>query len=209
MSLQDELRVKEKQVEVLGVRLEKCQFENQQLRAELKLKSEQLGQLQTEMQEILARSYKQMEIQQLGTDLAYECERYRQDQRRLLKMLETTQEYRLFAQFAQQDGGVDFLSAAHRTRPSTLDSARPARSLHFCSCSRELIDELSFWVPERAMAVGKAFLRERKGEVTESELELLLYELNRVWREREKRIVNTLQAQKVREVEKERRSRGK
>jgi predicted RNase H-like nuclease (RuvC/YqgF family) len=69
--LQDELRVKDNQLQLLGVRLEKCQFENQQLRAEVKLKSEQLGQLQTEMQEILARSYKQMEIQQLGTDLAY------------------------------------------------------------------------------------------------------------------------------------------
>ena len=35
-----------------------------------------------------------------------------------------------------------------------------------------------------------------------SELELMLYELNRIWREREKKIINTLKGENIREIEK-------
>ena len=48
--------------------------------------------------------------------------------------------------------------------------------------------------------MGRQFIKERKGDMSEVELELLLYELNRIWREREKRIVNSLSAMKAHEV---------
>ena len=38
--------------------------------------------------------------------------------------------------------------------------------------------------------MGKEFVAERNGQLTESEVELLLYELNRFWREREKKVIN-------------------
>ncbi len=38
--------------------------------------------------------------------------------------------------------------------------------------------------------------------MSEAELELLLYELNKIWREREKRMINWLRAEKAHEVEK-------
>ena len=36
--------------------------------------------------------------------------------------------------------------------------------------------------------------------MTQPEMELLLYELNKMWREREKRIINTLNSLKAKEV---------
>jgi len=36
--------------------------------------------------------------------------------------------------------------------------------------------------------------------LTQPELELLLYELNKLWREREKRIINTMSSLKAKEV---------
>lgn len=47
---------------------------------------------------------------------------------------------------------------------------------------------------------GKEFIKQRQGELTQAELELLLYELNKLWREREKRIINHVNALKANEV---------
>ena len=43
-------------------------------------------------------------------------------------------------------------------------------------------------------------MRVRKGELTNAEVELLLYDLNKMWREREKSIVNSLNAVKAQEI---------
>ncbi len=70
------------------------------------------------------------------------------------------------------------------------------------------------WVPEKAYDYGKDFIKGREGNVTQAELELLLYDLNKIYREREKRIVNHVNALKANEVAKFKRklrevSRGK
>lgn len=44
-------------------------------------------------------------------------------------------------------------------------------------------------------------MKNRKGHLTQSELELMLYDINKIWREREKRIINTLNSQKAKEVD--------
>jgi len=45
------------------------------------------------MNVLLAKSINNLEAQHLEGDLAYEVEKFRQDQRRMLRMLEKTSEY--------------------------------------------------------------------------------------------------------------------
>lgn len=58
------------------------------------------------MSSLLAKGLKSLETQHLGVDLVYECEKARQDSKRLLKMLEQTAEYEYFSKFALLDNGV-------------------------------------------------------------------------------------------------------
>ena len=117
-------------------------------------------------------------------------------------MLQSTVEYQDFAKFALDDDGVRFLHKVNKDTKSKLDNPpnKNSQTIHFCTCNKAFIPESGFWVPEKVYSFGKQFIKERKGELTEAELELLLYELNRIWREREKRIVNTCSAMKAHEV---------
>lgn len=54
--------------------------------------------------------------------LSYECEKYKQDQRRLLKMLEKTAEYEYYSKFALMDDGVEFLRLQNQSKKTTLDA---------------------------------------------------------------------------------------
>jgi hypothetical protein len=91
-----------------------------------------------------------------------EYENYRQDSKRLLKILKTTAEYRYFADFALQDEGVRFLTNTNKTTKTNLDIPQNAQ-IHFCSCNRVFIPEPFLWVPEKAYNYGREFLREHKG----------------------------------------------
>jgi HJR/Mrr/RecB family endonuclease len=99
-------------------------------------------------------------------------------------MLEQTSEYEYFSKFALLDDGIEFLRQPNQRKKSFLDAASAKKPMHFCTCNKEYISESTFWVPEKIYAFGKEFISERKGEFTKSEYELLLYELNRLWRER-------------------------
>lgn len=72
--------------------------------------------------------------------------------------------------------------------------------MHFCTCNKAFIPETALWVPEKIYDYGRDFIRDRKGDLSQTELELLLYELNKLWREREKRILNHANALKANEV---------
>lgn len=50
-------------------------------------------------------------------------------------MLQTTSQYKYFAQFGIMDGGLEFLSAANVNKKSSID-AHGKGSVHFCSCNK-------------------------------------------------------------------------
>ena len=91
-----------------------------------------------------------------------EYENYRNDTRRLLKMLQTTNEYQQFANLALDDNGVRFLHAVNEKQKSHIDTSKKL-VLHFCTCNKEFIPESGFWVPEKVYSFGKDFIKERKG----------------------------------------------
>ena len=76
-----------------------------------------------------------------------EYENYRQDSRRLLKMLKTTSEYRTFADFALNDEGVRFLTNANNSVKTKIDAPADQQHIHFCTCNKAFIPEAGLWVP--------------------------------------------------------------
>ena len=136
---------------------------------------------------------------------------YKNDSKRLLKMLEATDEYKNFAKLALEDGGVRHLgNVGKKSKISGVNDESHGRMVHFCSCNKEFIPEENFWVPEKVYDFGKGYVKEHVGStMSEAEVELLLYELNKIWREREKRIINWLRAEKAHEVGKYKRREDK
>ena len=76
-----------------------------------------------------------------------EYENYRQDSRRLLKMLKSTAEYNKFADFALDDNGVRFLTNANQSVKTRLDGPADQGHIHFCTCNKAFIPEAALWVP--------------------------------------------------------------
>ncbi len=73
-----------------------------------------------------------------------EYENYKNDSRRLLKMLQSTEEYKMFAELAMDDNGVRFLHHVNKDKKGKIDltmnsptstSTSPTR-LHFCTCNK-------------------------------------------------------------------------
>ena len=85
--MQDQIKIKDGQLETLTKRLAKAQMAVNQLTAENQLKTDRIQTLEREMNTLLAKSLKSLEAQHIGNDLTYQVEKYKQDQRRLLKML--------------------------------------------------------------------------------------------------------------------------
>lgn len=78
-----------------------------------------------------------------------EYENFRNDSRRLLRMLQSTAEYKEFANFALDDDGVRFLSNVNKNKKSKIDTSPSnyVQTLHFCTCNKQFIPESGFWVP--------------------------------------------------------------
>ncbi len=76
-----------------------------------------------------------------------EYENFRNDTRRLLKMLQTTEEYQQFANLGLDDNGVRFLHEANKKFKTRIDKSKPFSVLHFCTCNKESIPESGLWVP--------------------------------------------------------------
>ena len=61
-------------------------------------------------------------------------------------MLQSTNEYKVFADLAINDDGVRFLNNVGLK--SKIDHNKPnSNSIHVCTCNKAFIPESSFWVP--------------------------------------------------------------
>ncbi len=85
-------------------------------------------------------------------------------------MLKNTSEYQQFAEFALDDNGVRFLNSVNKTVKTKLDAPTDQSHFHFCTCNKAFIPETGFWVPESVYHFGKEFIKERNGEMSQSEL---------------------------------------
>ena len=84
-----------------------------------------------------------------------EYENFKNDSRRLLKMLKNTEEYQKFAEFALDDDGTRFLTNANKSIKTKLDTPGNQSHFHFCTCNKAFIPEHFLWIPEKAYNFGK------------------------------------------------------
>lgn len=85
-------------------------------------------------------------------------------------MLKSTAEYKTFADFALEDDGVRFLTNANNTVKTRLDTPADRNQFHFCTCNKAFIPESALWVPEKVYDFGRDFIKDRKGDLSQTEL---------------------------------------
>lgn len=85
-------------------------------------------------------------------------------------MLKSTAEYKTFADFALEDDGVRFLTNASNTVKTRLDAPSDQNHFHFCTCNKAFIPESALWVPEKVYDFGRDFIKDRKGDLSQTEL---------------------------------------
>lgn len=85
-------------------------------------------------------------------------------------MLKSTAEYKTFADFALEDEGVRFLTNANTTVKTRLDAPSDQSHFHFCTCNKAFIPESALWVPEKVYDFGRDFIKDRKGDLSQTEL---------------------------------------
>ena len=94
--------------------------------------------MEREINALLVKNLQSLEEKHLNGDLTYEVEKHKQDQRRLLRMLEKTSEYEYFSKFAMIDDGIEFLRHPNQSKKSSFDAEnqKSKKNIHFCSCNK-------------------------------------------------------------------------
>ena len=118
-------------------------------------------------------SVMQIEIQQL-----------KEDNRRLFEMIRHTKEFKDFAGFVEDSGG------AVRSLKNE-NQVQGGQAIKIEESSEENTD----WVPEPAFSLAHNFRRLHGNELTPDLVNSLLGDLNRIWRDREKKQITRIKAQ--------------
>lgn len=132
-----------------------------------------------ELTDVLQRDLRQcqedLELQQNARpeSQAVVVEQLKQDNERLLAMLRETKEYRDFAGFVEDSGGNVV------SKPSVKAAAN-------------IVEE---WLPDEAFRVAHQFREQHGNDLTPALINQLLGDLNKIWREREKRQISRIKQQ--------------
>ena len=118
-------------------------------------------------------SVMQIEIQQL-----------KEDNRRLFEMIRHTKEFKDFAGFVEDSGG-----AVRSLKNENQVQGGQAIKIE------ESNEENTDWVPEPAFSLAHNFRRLHGNELTPDLVNSLLGDLNRIWRDREKKQITRIKAQ--------------
>lgn len=68
------------------------------------------------------------------------------------------------------------------------------KNLKCCNGFDLCVDEKALWVPQEAYKFAHEFRLKFDGKLTESLIEHLLFELNKIWNDREKRIIGGIKS---------------
>jgi|JI6StandDraft_1071083.scaffolds.fasta_scaffold108922_3 hypothetical protein len=194
--------LEEKNQEISLLRISNNRFHDKiaHLEKEIQRRDDIIAELRNSERTLEKEKLKLYDQEKVWTFGQAEYENFKRDLRRLMEMLKTTAEYREFANLAIADGGARFLHETNRKVKTHIDKPPQAQSMHFCSCNKAFIPEPALWVPDNVYSFAKRYVAERRGELTPAELELLLYDLNKLWRERERTIIDSMNAIKANEI---------
>jgi hypothetical protein len=109
-------------------------------------------------------------------------------------MLRSTQEFRDFAELADEgDGNIRFLKDIRQK--TYVDIGCNCRCKNVRPCAEdEVLDEKMLWAPEEAWKFAHEFRLKYQGEMTDTLIEHLMFELNKIWSRREKVLTSKIRS---------------
>jgi hypothetical protein len=119
-----------------------------------------------------------------------ENENLKTEMTRLFQMLKTTKEYKDLANKADASGSIHYLTKIGKF--SQVDMAVKYKELKNLDCHRPdlFVDESVLWVPSEAFKFAHEFRIKYDGQLTDTLIEHLLFELNKIWSTREQRLLD-------------------
>jgi hypothetical protein len=108
---------------------------------------------------------------------------------RLFQMLKTTKDYKNFSAKADASGSINYLTSIGKF--TKVDLASNYKELKNLDCHRPdlFVDEKVLWVPSEAFKFAHEFRIKHEGKLSDTLIEHLLFELNKVWSKRETRLL--------------------
>ena len=109
-----------------------------------------------------------------------ENEKLKDDVKRLIQLLRATEEYKEFAENANlMNDDVRFLKSVHKEKGTN-------KNFKLWAEQRKLKSEFEnfFWIPTDAFKYANDFRIKYQGNFTEEIIESLLFELNKIWKEK-------------------------
>jgi len=121
--------------------------------------------------------------------LLLELEHYKSENARLVKLLKSTQEYQHFAEFAEASAGIRYIPKSDNCKGR--QEKCPSKT-----------SETEDWVPSEAWRLAHDFLAKHGSSGFKAvHINRLLEDINKIWRLREKSLVNQVKSKCNRELE--------
>ncbi|CDW72654.1 UNKNOWN [Stylonychia lemnae] len=163
---------------------EQLKEKNFQFESEISLKIEEIDNLRNEArkkEELLDQFFLNR-----GAETAFkiEMEQLREDNKRLMKLLKSTKEYQEFANYVEDSGG----------------NVRNVEKDFVTQYEQQLPAEDENWVPQEAFTLAHQFREKSGNELTPQLVNQLLQDLNKIWREREKKQIQRIKQQSQNEI---------
>lgn len=193
--LRDNLGKKEDELGLAAMGLDRMEMREARLLQEVELLKQQNKLLEDKVMQLRSDLQQSLNNRHSESYLLLENDALKEDVARLIKMLQTTKEvpsshqYKNFADYADSSGSIHYLKSVGKF--SRLDLAERFKDLsNLCACKAQdmFIDEKVLWVPQEAYKFAHEFRLKYDGRLTDSLIEHLLYELNKIWNQREKRM---------------------
>lgn len=119
-----------------------------------------------------------------------EIEKLKEDVKRLVQLLRSTEEYKEFAENANlMNDDIRFLKGVHKEKGTN-------KNFKLWADQRKLKSEFEnfFWIPTDAFKYANDFRIKYQGNFTEEIIESLLFELNKIWKEKHEKSISKLKS---------------
>ncbi|CAG9315044.1 unnamed protein product [Blepharisma stoltei] len=167
------IRCKERAIETLTSNQVFSQEQFEGMKQELEEKTKELELLQRRLR-FTEKSIDNLYLNnRTEGELMLEVEHMRNDNKRLLELLNQTQEYKHLAQYLEDSKGAHYVQSSKRSKKG------------------QKTDELENWVPQEIFKLIDVY-KKSPNELTDNVLHTLVLELNTVWRERERTQIEKL-----------------
>ena len=135
-----------------------------------------------------------------NTSLQIENEQLRKDNAYLVQLLKETKQYAPFAQYIEDSGGLAYKLDMNILTPSKESDLCPWHKSKWRSGPHKNLDlnnieeQLDGMVPANVHAIASDFRIEHGNDLSAELINQLLANLNKIWRDREKKVVARIKA---------------